>query len=422
LVFGMDGALVRFFYDAEGAQARVRMVSSSFLFRLCVALLCSGAAFVTAPMIARLGLGSDAYTKYVRIVAVTLPATLIVLFGMDVLRVTFQPAKFTVLSVLQTVLVSGLSLWFVIRAHTGVVGVLYGRLIGDGISALVAIVLMRHYLRPLIDRARLLKMLQYGAPLVPGAFAFSWIGSVDRYTLQRYFTFDEVALYAVAIKFFAIVSFAISAVNLAFAPHAFAQAREPGSDLALGRQMERLSVLILESALVVALTAPAVLAFLAPPRYAGAIVPAIGLIFAAACWGVYSIFSIPVALALRTSWLAGAAVTGAVLATICHAVFTTRWGAAGAAIATLAGYGWIALSTVWIAGRFRPLPIRRGRIAILGAAIMAMALLTLRLRVDVAGIALRVLTIGAGVVLAFALVPGWFPRWLFTATPPDGRT
>jgi len=34
LVFGMDGALARFFYEQPDRETRVRMVSSSFTFRL----------------------------------------------------------------------------------------------------------------------------------------------------------------------------------------------------------------------------------------------------------------------------------------------------------------------------------------------------------------------------------------------------
>src|SRR5262245_45307020 len=55
LVFGMDGALVRFFYQEESREARRRMVATSLLFRLALsvvaALLLAGLASVLAPAV-----------------------------------------------------------------------------------------------------------------------------------------------------------------------------------------------------------------------------------------------------------------------------------------------------------------------------------------------------------------------------------
>ena len=126
LVLGMDGALARFFYEQPDRQTRVRMVSSSFLFRLvtggAVGLLL--AAFAT-PLAGAL-LGGEVYAKYLRIGALTLPATLFVLFSYDVLRVTFQPWKFIALNLTWTITVGGLTLYFVLGRHLGVAGALYG--------------------------------------------------------------------------------------------------------------------------------------------------------------------------------------------------------------------------------------------------------------------------------------------------------
>ena len=213
LVFGMDGALARFFYQEPDRAARVRMASSSLLFRLATgaaaALLL---ALFAAPLAEGLA-GSASYRGYVRIVAATLPCTLVVLFGNDVLRVTFQPWKFIALNLVQTLLTAGLSLWLVLGEGMGVAGVLYGRLGGDAASALVALVLVRHTLAPRFSGATLRRMLAYGAPLVPVALAYGAIASVDRFVLQRACGLADVAVYGVAVKFFALVTMYIFAVN-----------------------------------------------------------------------------------------------------------------------------------------------------------------------------------------------------------------
>ena len=215
LVFGMDGALARNFYREPDRAARIRMASSSLLFRLTVALSAAALLWLLAAPLAGALVSGEVYRKYIRIGAATLPFTLVVLFGNDVLRVTFQPLKFITLNIAQTALVGGASLWLVWARHLGVAGVLYGRLFGDGASALLALVLVRHTIRPRFSGPALRRLLAYGAPTVPAAFAYGLVASVDRFFLQRTRSLAEVAVYAVAIKFFAVVNMGVSAFQLA---------------------------------------------------------------------------------------------------------------------------------------------------------------------------------------------------------------
>src|SRR4029077_7415636 len=134
LVFGMDAALARFFYQQPDRAARIRMASSSFAFRVTTGVLVSLAlAALAGPLSAQLT-GGAVYGKYLRIGALTLPFTLVTLWCHDLLRVTFQPWKFVSLNVTQTAIVGGLTLYLVLARGLGVAGVLYGKLVGDAIA------------------------------------------------------------------------------------------------------------------------------------------------------------------------------------------------------------------------------------------------------------------------------------------------
>src|SRR5205823_545938 len=102
---GMDAALARFFYEQPNRLARIHMTSSSFAFRLVTGVSASLILVALAGPLARLAMGGEVYAKYLRIGALTLPFTLVVLWCNDVLRVTFQPPKFVALNVSQTLLV-----------------------------------------------------------------------------------------------------------------------------------------------------------------------------------------------------------------------------------------------------------------------------------------------------------------------------
>jgi O-antigen/teichoic acid export membrane protein len=366
LVFGMDGALARFFYEEPDREARIRMVSSSFVFRVALTTIVSLALIALSGPLAGQLLGGEVYRKYLIIGAVTIPFTLLVLFANDVLRVTFQPWKFIVLNVAQTTIVAGISLYLVLVKNLGVVGVLYGRLGGDLACGLLGLVLIRHNLRRRFSRTTLARMLRYGAPLVPAAFAYGAIASLDRWTLQKFRPLDEVAIYAVAIKFFSLVSMGIAAFQLAYGPFAFARARSEQAPRLYARVFAAFTGVTILGAMAAGLFAPTIVAILAPRAYASAALPAALLAFAAVAQGAYTVASVGVALALRTPLLGLSAGGAALVAAAANLLLTPRFGPLGAAAATTAGYVASATLTYAIAQRVHPLPYRGGRLMLLG--------------------------------------------------------
>jgi O-antigen/teichoic acid export membrane protein len=398
LVFGMDGALARFFYHEPDRAARIRMASTSLVFRLAFSAIVAIALVLAGGPLGELLLGGGVYRKYLVVGAATLPFTMLVLFANDVLRVTFQPWKFIALNVCQTVLVAGVSLWLVVHERVGVVGVLYGRLAGDALSALVGLVLVRHTIGFHFRRDVLQRMLAYGAPLVPVALAYGAIAGVDRFVLQRTRSLEEVAVYAVAMKFFAVVTMGVSAFQLAYGPFAFARARDPQAPRMFARVFAAFVALGSLGALAVSAFAREALVVLAPESYAPAALPAAFLAFAAVAQGAYYVASVGIGLALRTSLLGYCAAAAAVVAVVSNALLTPRLGAPGAAASTALAMVTSATLTYVVAQRVKRFPYRGARLLALFAVALAIALAVVtRAPGGVAGVAVKL-----GAIVAFA--------------------
>jgi O-antigen/teichoic acid export membrane protein len=404
LVFGMDAALGRFFYEQKDREARVRMASTSFLWRLvtggAAALLLS---LFAEPLAARL-LGGAVYAKYLRIGAFALPFTLFVLFANDVLRVTFQPWKFIALNITQTVLVGGLTLYFVLVRHLGVAGALYGKLMGDAVAAALGVVLCRHSLRPLVDRSLLRQMLAFGLPLVPGAIAYGVIGFVDREALQRTASLAEVGIYGVAMKFFAVITMGVQAFNLAFGPFAYAKAKDPEAPRLYARVLALYVALASLGALLVGVFAPAIVAALATPRYAAAARPALWLAFAAVAQGAFSVVVLGATLALRTSLLSWVAGIAALVAFAANQWLTPRLGAEGAAMATCLAHTVSSVLAYAISQRLWPFPHRPARLALLFGGALALGVAAVRFAPPgLAGAGVKLGAVFAFVLLAVSM-------------------
>jgi O-antigen/teichoic acid export membrane protein len=373
LVFGLDGALVRYFYREPDREARRRMVSTVLVFRIVLSLVAALSFATLAGPLSEGLMGSPSYRKYVLIGAATLPFTLLVLFANDVLRVTFQPWKFITLNLFQTVVTGGLSLWWVMHAHLGVAGVLYGKLFGDLLTALVGLVFMRHSFTSRLDRAVLVRLLRFGAPLVPASLAYGIVTSADRWFLRRAHGLADVGVYAVALKFLTVVMMGVSAFSLAFFPFAHARPHDPEA----GRLYARVLALYVAGAsllaLVVGLFAPEVLSVLVAPGYRAAAGPALLLTFAAVAYGAYYVACLGIQLALKTTWLAVSAGAAAVAAVTADALLAGPWGATGVAAGTLIGNVVIAVVTYAMSQSVYPLPYRGKRLLALFALAVALA-------------------------------------------------
>ena len=418
LVFGMDSALARFFYQEPDREARIRMISTSFAFRVVVSAIVAAAAALFAPALAHQLVGGEAYRKYLSIGAATIPFTLLVLFGNDVLRVTFQPWKFLMLNATQATVGAALALWLVLRAQRGVVGVFYGRFVGDALAALLVIVLVRHMLRFRFSLATLRKMLGYGAPMLPAAFGFGVLASFDRFMLQRTRSLEELAVYAVAVKFFTVITFAASAFQLAYGPFAYAQADKPEAPRIYARALSAYVALGAAGALLVGLFAPEALAVLAPPSYAGAAQPAMFLAFAAVALGAYTVAGIGIGLALKTPLVNLCAGGAAIVAIVGQRIAVPRWGPLGAAMASWLAYVTAAVLTYWIAQRVHRLPYKGARLLLLFLLANGFAIAGQRWApAGPAGVAAKLV-----IVAAFVAVAAGAGLWKITIPKPAGET
>ncbi len=358
IVMGTDAALARFFYEPGDDLERRTLVSTLALWRLGLSLTVALVLWLAAPLLSRVVLASPDYVKYVRIAAWSLPFTVFVFFQNDVLRVTFQPWKFIALNVFDTVAVAGLSILFVVVMHRQVSGVLYARLVGDALAAVLGFVLIRHTLLPRFRRDLLRRALVYGMPLLPAAVAFWAISYADRWFLVRYADLAAVGVYAVAVKLGTLMMLLISAFQLAWGPFAYAHARDPHAGRLFARVLTIYVAVAGGLALLLGMVAPEVLGWLVPESYRGAAVPGTLLAFGVVAYGGYSVAGMGANLALRTEFQAWAALVAAVVTVALAALLVTPFRLIGVAFATLMGFAISAMLLYVLSQRVHPIPHR----------------------------------------------------------------
>jgi len=358
VVMGTDAAIARLFYEPVDAAERRTLVSTLAAWRFGVAVLVALVLSVFAPVVSRTILQSPDYAKYIRISAWSLPCAVFVVFETDVLRLTFQPWKFFLLNVLQTVGVASLSILFVVGLHREVAGVLYGRLLGDAIAAVVGLVLIRHLIVPRFDRAVLAGALRFGLPLLPAGIAFWGISYADRWFLLRFTDLAGVGVYAVALKLGTLMMFGTSAFQLAWGPFAYAHEHDPDAKSLFARVLTLYTAVASGLALLLGLFAPELLAWLVPRSYEGAAVPGALLVFGVVAFGGYTVAGLGTNLARRTINQSIAALAASLVTVALAWALVVPLRLVGVALATLLGFTSSTVILYVLSQRAYPIPYR----------------------------------------------------------------
>ena len=357
IVMGMDGALARYFPYDDPVAGR-SLVTSSATWRLAWSLGIGSVVLVLADPISRFLLGDPAYVKYVRIVAVTLPIASFVFFQYDVLRVTFQPVAFISLNLLNTLLLTGFTLLFVLAWKREVSGALWARAAADGLTATLGFVFIRKSLGGGIDRTVLRRMILYGLPFVPASVIYWLVASFDRWLLARFVDLTSVGVYAVAVKLGFVVTLFVTAFQLAWGPMAYAKENDPSARRLYARVLLLFTGVASWIALAIGLFAPEVVAVLVPRAYAGGAVPGAILAFAAVANGAYQITALGVLLAFRPAILVWTALVAAIVTVVLGFALVGPFGTWGVALATLAGFTTSTVAAYVQSQRLYPIPYR----------------------------------------------------------------
>ncbi len=361
-LLGLDSAYPYFYYRSEEAERR-RVSVTVVTARLCFTLGGAACMWFAAPAAGHLLRLDAGGVDLLRLAALTLPGAAGVAAIQDVLRVTFRPSAYGLLTASNMLTTLGCTAYLIGVRHFGPRGVFLARIAADGCTVLAGVWVVRAELRARLSSQVLTAAVRFGLPLVATTLSYALVASADRYILEHAAGLEVVGVYSLAAKLAGVVVFAVSAFQLAWGPFCYAMAghEDARSTMARVTHLYFLGAGLLATAL--SLFAPEILRIAVPRSYWGAqsVVPL--LAFGNAVYGGYFVAAMAVNMAGKTAHLGWTALLGAAVAIALSWHLVGDYGSAGVAWGTLVGYV-ISVATVSVmARRVYPLPIRWGSVA-----------------------------------------------------------
>jgi O-antigen/teichoic acid export membrane protein len=244
-------------------------------------------------------------------------------------------------------------------------------------------------------------------PLVPAAVSAWALLLIDRVILRRLEDLDAVGQYAIASRLSGVLILAMTGFVLALGPYLLSvYSQEPDQEkLVRGRTLTYLAFALGLGALVLTLFAEQLTHLFAPDydEAADAVGP---LAFGAIGYGAAAVLLTGIGLAKRTIYVAGLATIAAVANIALNFALIPPFGIVGAALASAAGYGLLAVLYYWAAQRVYPTPFEPVKVLTILALAIAAAFAA-ALPVDgAAAVAVKLVAIAAflGAVVAFRAI------------------
>lgn len=378
LIFGMDSASFRFYYDSDAENTKWSSISNWIWFQWLLSLLLIVIAWITK---GRIGTGIFQIAEGGRIFMLlsialllhSLPNIQEICF-----RILRQPwGAFGFAVGIGFINISS-TYYFIAILKIGYWGFIYGQLISYGLGTLLSIYLLRRNLGiTLINRRLFIQMIKYALPLVPALGITQAIPWLCSYFLSAKSSYTELGLYNIGNTFAAILTLVTSSFAQAFAPFALSIMKDEAAPEIYARifiiYVAALSCICMSYCLF----ARDILMLITDPKFLGSWLVMVILAYHYFLLSTSAIGMMGISIRKKASPYAYAVSIAAVVSMALFWILIPDYGRLGAALAMLIGQLFIPALTFYFSQKAYPIPYNFSKAFLLLLSSLGVGVLTI---------------------------------------------
>jgi O-antigen/teichoic acid export membrane protein len=338
---GMVAAVTRYYFKAAAPGEQAAVLSTGWA--MLIALNVGGMAvlLVASPFIFETVLKGAGSIDLVHIAAVNFVASALPAIPLAVMQIQQRSALFLAATMSRLILQVGLNVFFLLGLEWGPRGVIVSTFISNVALGIPLSIWMLRRTGLRLDWRAARDFQRFGIPLQFAAAAMFILAFGDRFFLQQWRGLSEVGIYSLAYQFgFLLSGVGSTAFLQAWNPQRFQLMvlPRPERDMRYNQGLLFFSLTVVTLMVGISLLARPALMILARPAFwpAADLVPLLVLCYVLQGWTATVHFGIDVS--ERSKYSSYANWIAAIVILVLYAVLIPRFGAFGAAIATLLGF------------------------------------------------------------------------------------
>lgn len=363
--FNLNSGTYFYYFYHDDAKDRRTIVSTSLVFYLLVGLLFSVIIWIGAPFLSELllirrpgvtNIASYDYVSYIRILSVGVVFSMLDTNFRSLLRMTRQPSKYMLLSIIEVILGFGLIILLVVVMKMGIEGALWAGVITTTIIAMVGFSLVVEHYTLAFSTSFLLLFLTYCLPQFPSVFLNWGLSQSNRFFLNYYASLEMQGLYSIALKIASVFILLTTAFRLAWDPFALSIMKDDDAKQTYRRAYTLYTVGFGFLGGCIALIAKPILFIVTPEAYHAAYSIIFILVATYLYQGGNNIVALGIGLSKKTKYISYAQVITFASNIALNFLLIPKYSARGAAMAFLGGAIVQSLSYYYFAQKVYPIP------------------------------------------------------------------
>lgn len=305
--------------------------------------------------------------EYFPVIAAIFIARIIHGLCLDKIRAEEKSVLYTTINLARLFLTLCFTIFFVAYMQYGVVGVLYGYLIGDGV---IAIYISFHQFGSMAAKLRrdiIPASLKFGIPLIFTSVAFMILNVSDRYFIKYFHDSEQVALYDLGYRVAGVLNmFIIMPFTLTLMPTAYKMYGQPGDKRYYSKLLTYFTFALIWAGLALSLFGKELLMIFALnkdfwPAYQVVPLVILGYVFS----GMRIFAVLGQFLTRNLKEVASTSIGAAVLNVILNFIFIPQYGMMAAAYTTLASFLVLYIVSLLISRKYYPIPFEHLKVFLL---------------------------------------------------------
>tara|TARA_Y100001958_G_C21247945_1_gene579980 strand:- start:1332 stop:2768 length:1437 start_codon:yes stop_codon:yes gene_type:complete len=230
LLFGFNVSIGygRIYFNDKNIKSRRTLFMTGQAFILICSAIFILILFNNINYFSRIIFDSDIGNYFLKLITIATVIDVLTQIPINNLRVRKKAWSYIQVSILTLVVTVLFTIYFIAFIDLGVVGVLYGKILGSLISLIYLYYLTWNEFHFRLSNGMLLSMLSFSIFLIPSNFSSLVLNMSNRFFLSEYQTFEDVGLFSLGVKIAAVIPMLITEpIKNAFSPYIFEIADQP---------------------------------------------------------------------------------------------------------------------------------------------------------------------------------------------------
>ena len=227
LNFGITSGHERFFYLEKEKKEYSKFLFNNVLGLFLISLISLTIISLFSSSLSLFFWGNKEYTYFILLAVLITFVEINNVIPLQILQYDGKPLTYIITNFVRLLLSVAATIYFVISKNLGIEGVLYGRLVGSGITMIFqffSVVVPRMVME--IDFSKILMTMRYGLPLTISLIGYLIFASSDRYMLNWLTDERQTGMYGFGYKISNMVMLLVQSIGIGYLPSVYKQEKQ----------------------------------------------------------------------------------------------------------------------------------------------------------------------------------------------------